>query len=90
MSLFDKDALYNAAVDSIVDEIWEKSSIAAEIAELSEERVPCPNIDEIQVCPDCKEWTGICQPCCSSGRLCDLCEGENEIDVLDEAVEDVR
>lgn len=41
---------------------------------------PCPNVDELQLCPDCKEWTGICVQCCDAGVECDLCDGSGEIE----------
>jgi len=35
----------------------------------------CPNLDEIIMCPECKEWTSLCEPCCG-GSHCEDCGSE--------------
>lgn len=32
----------------------------------------CPNADEEIICPDCHEWTSVCEPCCN-GAMSDDC-----------------
>lgn len=50
--------------------------LATVMAESNQPQWVCPNSDEIQMCPRCFEWTGICQPCCNSGIECDQCDGD--------------
>lgn len=40
----------------------------------------CSKADELQVCPECYEWTTICEPCCTRAPSCGECDGSGFVD----------
>jgi hypothetical protein len=40
----------------------------------------CPTKDLVGMCPRCKEWTGVCEPCCPMATVEDMQTGKTTND----------